>query len=136
MEQFEKNLAKEISLEKSPEIFFEYSPETIDFLKRTRGMLVHYLGDFENEIPNEIISGKTEYKCQRNWFVRLKLLEVINDKLEKNKTANNEIANLVKSVTALTKKVWSNKRTTEEQIERADEILNLAIKELDAIIVE
>ena len=109
----------------------EYSPETINFLKQMRKTLIHYLEDYKNEIPDEIISGKTKYKCQNNWFFRLTLLQAIDDKLKEN-----EITNLKELATDLIEEVRKNERNTKEQIKNADKILKAAIKELGKIIGE
>ena len=144
MNKFERNLAEEINMEKLPENSFEYSPEMINFLKRTRKKFIHFLKDFKDEIPEKIISGKMEYKCQRrNWFLILGLgIEEVDARLKKAGKQNSKISELTALAKELREKIKAEEeikgsgRTTKEQIERGNEILRSAIEELDKIIGE
>ena len=132
MKQFEQNPVEKINLEKSPEISSEYSPEMIDFLKGMREKFVHFLKDFKDEIPKEIIHGELEYKCQRNWFTILTSVELMSLKLKQN----SKIDELSKQGIILAREVAQSELTTKEQIDRGNAILEAVNKELDRIIGE
>ena len=132
MKQFEQNLAEEINLEKSPEISSEYSPEMIDFLRGMQEKFIHFLKDFKDEIPKEIIHGKLEYKCQRNWFTILTSVELMSLKLKQN----SKIDELSKQGIILSREVNQSELTTKEQIDRGNAILEAVNKELNRIINE
>jgi hypothetical protein len=128
MKQFEQT----INPENSP----EYSPEMIEFLQYMKKKFNHYLTDFESEIPKEIISGKMEYKCQKNWFIDLVGVEVIDERLKKNGKQDDRISELAEEAERLRLEVNKSEKTTEEQIKEASGILKATNSLIDDIIGE
>ncbi len=132
MKQFEQV----INPENTPENSSEYSQKMIEFLQYMRKKFNHYLGDFDDEIPEEIICGKMEYKCQKNWFIDLVGVEVIDDRLKRAGKQDNRISELAEEAERLRLEVNKSDKTTAEQIEEANEILKSTIEQIDEIIGE
>ncbi len=120
--------------EEPPENVFEYSPKMVEFLRYMRKKFNHYLKDFEGEIPEEIISGKMEYKCQKNWFIDLVGVEIIDERLKKAGKQDNRISELAEEAERLRLEVNKSDKTTEEQIGEASEILEATNKRIDKMI--
>ncbi len=132
MKQFEQV----INPENTPENSSEYSQKMIEFLQYMRKKFNHYLGDFDDEIPEEIISGKMEYKCQKNWFIDLVGVEVIDERLRKAGKRDDRIFELAEEAERLRLEVNKSDKTTADQIEEANEILKSTIGRIDEIIGE